>query len=252
MEEDRQKVEDAESNPKKVKSVNITRVRKPSERIMKKTNFSKFTNVESDPIILDFDSDYSAQRLASPFPQNPKKTDPTEHKRKMTTEALELPKKRIINDDTTNKDVPPKVRRVPPRRSSITLEVPISKLALEKQAQKKTHLKPVPKKTTLKQNIPAPTAPQPQSDNILIRTSPKPLFDTLHSLRNPQKKYLCEIGLRDLLDITVDGIPSHIGFYAVSNFDCDNMVLKVSGGQFPVNRQVVHHLLGHSHISAHL
>ncbi|KAI3682195.1 hypothetical protein L2E82_50058 [Cichorium intybus] len=43
---------------------------------MKKTSFSKFTNVESDPIILDFDSDYSTPSLASPFHQNPKKTDP--------------------------------------------------------------------------------------------------------------------------------------------------------------------------------
>ncbi|KAI3750734.1 hypothetical protein L2E82_21506 [Cichorium intybus] len=49
MEKERQKLEVAESNPKKVKSVNIT-------------------------------LDYSAQRLASPFPQNPKKTDPTDKK----------------------------------------------------------------------------------------------------------------------------------------------------------------------------
>ncbi|KAI3778865.1 hypothetical protein L2E82_08253 [Cichorium intybus] len=40
---------------------------------MKKTSFSKFTNVESDPIILDFDSGYSAPRLANPLPQTPRK-----------------------------------------------------------------------------------------------------------------------------------------------------------------------------------
>ncbi|KAI3508983.1 hypothetical protein L1887_24006 [Cichorium endivia] len=94
---------------------------------MKKSSFNKFTNVESDPIILHFDSDYSSPRPASPFPQNPKKTDPTakkganeipdthcdvkyerctkyknesrgsrvvEHKRRMNTEELELPKKK--------------------------------------------------------------------------------------------------------------------------------------------------------------
>ncbi|KAI3508589.1 hypothetical protein L1887_23598 [Cichorium endivia] len=74
------KLEASESKSKKAKSVKVTRVdiiRKPSEQIMKKTSFSKFTNVESDPIILDFDSDYSAPRLANPLPQNPKKTDHT-------------------------------------------------------------------------------------------------------------------------------------------------------------------------------
>lgn len=71
------KLEASESKSKKAKSVKVTRVRKPTERIMKKTSFSKFTNVESYPIILDFDSDHSAPRLANPLPQNPKKTDHT-------------------------------------------------------------------------------------------------------------------------------------------------------------------------------
>ncbi|KAI3700923.1 hypothetical protein L2E82_45564 [Cichorium intybus] len=138
-EEEPQKEQVAQSKPKKLKSVNISR----------------------EP------------RLASPFPQNPKKTDPTakkganeipdthcnvkyerrtkyqaelrgcrvvKHKQRMITEELELPKKRSINDDTTNKDVPQKVRRVQPRRSSITPTVPISKPAVEKQERKKTKL----------------------------------------------------------------------------------------------------------------
>lgn len=168
-----------------------------------------------------------------------------EYQRRMVSEELEFPKKRTIMDDNTNNDVPPKLRRVQPWRSSTTPKVPVSKPELKKQARKKTNIQPVTKKKNLKQNIPAPIAPQTQSDNILIRTSPKSLFETLHSLSNPQKQYMCEIGLRDLLDITVDGIPSHISFYAVSNFDWKNMVLKVSGGQLPVNnKQVVHHLLG--------
>ncbi|KAI3789942.1 hypothetical protein L2E82_02749 [Cichorium intybus] len=50
MEEEPHKIEAAKSKSKKAKSVKITR---------------------------DFDSDYSAPTLASPFPQNPKKTDPT-------------------------------------------------------------------------------------------------------------------------------------------------------------------------------
>ncbi|KAI3502545.1 hypothetical protein L1887_30679 [Cichorium endivia] len=275
MEEEPHKIEDAESKSKKSKSksVKITRVRKPSERIMKRTSFSKFTNEASDPIILDFDSELSKPILASPCPQKPNKTDPigtieisdipttvqyerrtkyknesrgsrvAEHQRRGVNEKLDFPKKRSIIDDNTSKDVPPKLLRVQPRRSSITPEVPVSKPELEKQTRKKTNIKPVTKKKTLKQNIPAPIPPQSQSDNILIRTSPKPLFETLHSLSNPQKQYMCEIGLRDLLDITVDGIPSHIGYYAVSNFDCENMYLKVGGGQLHVNRQVVHHLL---------
>ncbi|KAI3524171.1 hypothetical protein L1887_02823 [Cichorium endivia] len=132
------KIEASDSKSKKVKSAKATRVRKPSERIMKKTSFSKFTNVESDPIILDFDSDYSAPSLAIPLPQNPKKTDHTganeisdiqderrtkyknessgirvpEHQRRIVSEEVEFPKKRTIMDDITINDVPPKLRRV--------------------------------------------------------------------------------------------------------------------------------------------
>ncbi|KAI3499454.1 hypothetical protein L1887_35255 [Cichorium endivia] len=237
MEEEPHKIEDAESKSKKStsKSVKITRVRKPSERIMNRTSFSKFTNEASDPIILDFDSELSKPILASPSPQKPNTTDPTgtieisdtpttvqyerrtkhknesrgsrvaEHQRRGVNEKLDFPKKRSIVDENTSKDVPPKLRRVQPRRSSITPEVPVSKPELQKQTRKNSNIKPVTKKKTLKQNIPAPIPPQSQSDNILIRTSPKPLFETLHSLSNPQKQYMCEIGLRDLLDITVDG-----------------------------------------------
>ncbi|KAI3523824.1 hypothetical protein L1887_02257 [Cichorium endivia] len=194
------KLEASESKSKKAKSVKVTRVRKPSERIMKKTSFSKFTNVESDPIILDFDSDYSAPRLANPLPQNPKKTDHTANEISDTHWNIQYERRTKYKNESSGSRVAEHQRRM--------------------------------------------IAPQTQSDNLLIQTSLKPLFETLHSLSNPQKQYMCEIGIRDLLDITVDGIPSHIGFYVVSNFDWENMVLKVSGGQLPVNRQVVHHLLG--------
>ncbi|KAI3701079.1 hypothetical protein L2E82_45722 [Cichorium intybus] len=138
-------LEASESKSKKAKSVKVTRVdiiRKPSERIMKKTSFRKFTNVESNPIILDFDSDYSTPMLANPLPQNPKKTDHTgvneisdthsnmqyerrikyknesscsrvpEHQRRIVSEEVEFPKKRTIIDDNTNNDVPHKLRRL--------------------------------------------------------------------------------------------------------------------------------------------
>ncbi|KAI3513746.1 hypothetical protein L1887_11871 [Cichorium endivia] len=237
MEEEPQKLEVAESKPKKVKSVNITRVRKPSEGDNEE---DKLWQVYKSNEITDTHFNVKYERRTKHQVES-RGSRVVEHKQILITEELELPKNRSIKDDTTNKDIPPKVRRVQPRRSSITPTVPISKPAVER---KKTQVKPVTKKTNLKQNISSPTVPQQQFDNILIRTSPKPLFDTLHSLSNPHKQYMCEIGLCDLLDNTVDGIPSHIGFYVVSNFDCQNMVLIVSGGQLRVNRQVVHHLLG--------
>ncbi|KAI3512754.1 hypothetical protein L1887_20073 [Cichorium endivia] len=42
---------------------------------MKKSSFSKFANDQSDPIILDFDSDFSQPRVASHLPGIPKKTE---------------------------------------------------------------------------------------------------------------------------------------------------------------------------------
>lgn len=66
----------------------------------------------------------------------------------------------------------------------------------------------------------------------------------MRSLSKAQRDYVISIGLGPLLNITVDGIPTSIGYYAVKNFDVEKMVLNVHRGQLPVNREVVHQLLG--------
>ncbi|KAI3764503.1 hypothetical protein L2E82_14512 [Cichorium intybus] len=136
MEEEPHKIEDAESKSNKSKSKSV-----------------KITRELSKPI------------LASPCPKKPNKADPTgtieisdtpanvqyerrlkyknesqgsrvaENQRRVVNEELEFPKKRSIIDDNTNKDVPPKFRRVQPRRSSSTPEVPVSKPELQKKAR---------------------------------------------------------------------------------------------------------------------
>ncbi|KAI3679583.1 hypothetical protein L2E82_51121 [Cichorium intybus] len=118
MEEEPHKIEAAESKSNKSKSKSV-----------------KITRELSKPI------------HASPCPKKPNKADPTgtieisatpanvqyerrlkyknesqgsrvaENQRGVVNEELEFPKKRSIIDDNTNKDVPPKFRRVQPRRN---------------------------------------------------------------------------------------------------------------------------------------
>nr|KAJ0188508.1 hypothetical protein LSAT_V11C900499290 [Lactuca sativa] len=83
-----------------------------------------------------------------------------------------------------------------------------------------------------------------QPRRIHIRTSPKILFSTMHSLTIGQKEYLSSIGFGPLLNIRVDGSASRIGYYVVNNFDPKHMVLNVDHGEIPINRQLIHDMLG--------
>ncbi|KAI3503221.1 hypothetical protein L1887_31660 [Cichorium endivia] len=90
MEDELQKQESRRSSLKKLKTNDITRVRKRSERIMKKTTFNKFTNDPSNPIILDFDSDYSQPMIGLNLPEKTKKTEVDPNATKQATRIPEF------------------------------------------------------------------------------------------------------------------------------------------------------------------
>ncbi|CAI9264527.1 unnamed protein product [Lactuca saligna] len=59
-----------------------------------------------------------------------------------------------------------------------------------------------------------------------------------------QREYLSYLGFGPLLNTRVDGSASRIGYYVVNNFDPERMVLNVEHGEIPINRQLIHDMLG--------
>ncbi|CAI9290907.1 unnamed protein product [Lactuca saligna] len=64
------------------------------------------------------------------------------------------------------------------------------------------------------------------------------------NLSKEQEAYIFSIGLGHLLNMKVDGCASIMGHYIVRNFDADRMVLNLHHGEIPINRQVIHEMLG--------
>ncbi|CAI9261235.1 unnamed protein product [Lactuca saligna] len=83
-----------------------------------------------------------------------------------------------------------------------------------------------------------------EARRIQVRTSSNVLYSCMHNLSKKQEAYISSIGLGHLLNMKVDGCASIMGHYIVRNFDADRIVLKLHHGEIPINRQVIHEMLG--------
>ncbi|CAI9285734.1 unnamed protein product [Lactuca saligna] len=79
---------------------------------------------------------------------------------------------------------------------------------------------------------------------IQVRTLPNVLYSCMHNLSEANESYHSSIDLGHMLNMKVDGCASIIGHYMVRNFDADKMVLRLPLGDIPINREVIHELLG--------
>ncbi|GKB88737.1 hypothetical protein Tco_0961009, partial [Tanacetum coccineum] len=76
------------------------------------------------------------------------------------------------------------------------------------------------------------------------RTTPKPLYNVIVTLKPIQKACLARIGFADLLDFKVDGIPSKLGFYVANNFNADTMEIKLKDTSIVIMQQLIGEMLG--------
>nr|KAJ0211327.1 hypothetical protein LSAT_V11C400176700 [Lactuca sativa] len=83
-----------------------------------------------------------------------------------------------------------------------------------------------------------------EARRIQVRTSPNVLYSCMHNLSKEQETYISSIGMGHLLNMKVDGCASIMGHYIVKNFNVDRMVLKLHHAEIPINRQVIHEMLG--------
>lgn len=79
---------------------------------------------------------------------------------------------------------------------------------------------------------------------IRTRTSPKTLYNAIHELTDVQRAAVIHMGFEQLLGLSVDEIPSKLGYYVVDNFNDEHMRLDVHKFSIPISRQSVHDMLG--------
>lgn len=64
-------------------------------------------------------------------------------------------------------------------------------------------------------------------NGIRTRTSPKTLHETVKLLKEEQRTAVEAMGLGSLLNMTVDGVPSKLGYFVVDNLDTERMQLNL-------------------------
>ncbi|KAI3771490.1 hypothetical protein L6452_02655 [Arctium lappa] len=69
------------------------------------------------------------------------------------------------------------------------------------------------------------------------------LHQTISDLNDKQKKAVNAMGLGSLIAMTVNGIPSKIGFFVVNNLDTENMQMWLEGGSIVINEMTIHEVL---------
>ncbi|KAI3678390.1 hypothetical protein L6452_37680 [Arctium lappa] len=75
---------------------------------------------------------------------------------------------------------------------------------------------------------------RPRFASLRTRTSPKTLHDTIKGLTPEQKTAVKDMGLGALVDMTIVGVPSKLGFYIVDMLDTRKMQLDLRSGSIAI------------------
>ncbi|KAI3702585.1 hypothetical protein L6452_28329 [Arctium lappa] len=86
--------------------------------------------------------------------------------------------------------------------------------------------------------------PNTNVDGIRTRTSQMVLHETIEQLSESQKVVVKEMVLESLLSMTLDGIPSKLGFFVVDNLDTDTMQLRLKKASISISENTVHKMQG--------
>ncbi|KAI3685425.1 hypothetical protein L6452_34667 [Arctium lappa] len=78
---------------------------------------------------------------------------------------------------------------------------------------------------------------------IRTRMSPMILQQTLYEMSDDQRKAVEEMGLGSFIGMTVDGIPSRLGYFVVNNLDTNTMEMTLNHVTIIINEETVHQIL---------
>ncbi|KAI3697886.1 hypothetical protein L6452_30986 [Arctium lappa] len=85
--------------------------------------------------------------------------------------------------------------------------------------------------------------PQKPVIGIRTQTSPMILHQTVHELNDDQRLAVESMGLGCFIDMTVDGIPSRLGYFIVNNLNTTTMELRLKHSNININEETIHHIL---------
>ena len=79
---------------------------------------------------------------------------------------------------------------------------------------------------------------------LRTRTSLMTLQQTLYQFTLSQWTAVKEMGLASILDMTVDGIPTKLGYFVIDNLDSNSMQLRLQRTSINITEELVHKTLG--------
>ncbi|GJV60508.1 hypothetical protein Tco_1466608 [Tanacetum coccineum] len=76
------------------------------------------------------------------------------------------------------------------------------------------------------------------------RSSPKPMYEAMMTLTDPQKKCLKDMGFERMIHFPIVELPSALAYHAINHFHLGSMELRLEKGSIKATRQKVHDMLG--------
>ncbi|GJW67987.1 hypothetical protein Tco_0122411 [Tanacetum coccineum] len=76
------------------------------------------------------------------------------------------------------------------------------------------------------------------------RSSPKPMYEAMMTLTDPQKKCLKDMGFERMIHFPIVELPSALAYHAIDHFHPGSMELRLEKGSIKATRQKVHDMLG--------
>ncbi|GJT69293.1 hypothetical protein Tco_1028579 [Tanacetum coccineum] len=76
------------------------------------------------------------------------------------------------------------------------------------------------------------------------RSSPKPMYEAMMTLTDPQKKCLKDMGFERMIHFLIVELPSALAYHAIDHFHPGSMELRLEKGSIKATRQKVHDMLG--------
>ncbi|GKD07059.1 hypothetical protein Tco_1186744 [Tanacetum coccineum] len=76
------------------------------------------------------------------------------------------------------------------------------------------------------------------------RSSPKPMYEAMMTLLDPQKKCLKDMGFERMIHFPIVELPSALAYHAIDHFHPGSMELRLEKGSIKETRQKVHDMLG--------
>ncbi|GJT78790.1 ulp1 protease family, C-terminal catalytic domain-containing protein [Tanacetum coccineum] len=76
------------------------------------------------------------------------------------------------------------------------------------------------------------------------RSSPKPMYEAMMTLSDPQKKCLKDMGFERMIHFPIVELPSALAYHAIDHFHTGSMELRLEKGSIKATRQKVQDMLG--------